>query len=252
MLKNRVIPCLLISERRLVKTRKFKKPSYVGDPVNAVRIFNEKEVDELIILDIEASKRGKPPDFAYIEEIASECFMPLAYGGGIRSVDDAEKLFSLGVEKVCLQTSVLDDISLIHQISDRFGCQSVVLSVDLKKSIFGKYRLYSSSMRKIIKNDYMEYIQSSIPSGVGELVLNVVDNDGCMHGMDFDLIEKVSSQISIPMVAMGGAGSLEDIKHAIKSGASAVAAGALFVYQGPHRAVLISYPKHVDLERILT
>ena len=251
MLKNRVIPCLLIKDRRLVKTQKFKKPAYVGDPVNVVRIFNEKEVDEIILLDINASKNNCAPDFEYIEEVAGECFMPLCYGGGISTVQQAEKLFTIGVEKICIQTALLNDFSLINEIVKRFGVQSIVVSVDVKSSFFGGYKFFSSS-RKRIKIDYQVFIQKAIDAGTGEIILNVVDNDGCMSGMQFELINEVSSKINVPLIAMGGVGSLEDIRLAVNSGASAVAAGAFFVYQGPHRAVLISYPKYEDIERLLS
>ncbi|TAN42075.1 MAG: imidazole glycerol phosphate synthase cyclase subunit [Nitrospirae bacterium] len=251
MLKNRVIPCLLLRNGGLVKTRKFSDAKYVGDPINAIRIFNEKEADELLVLDITASKENREPDYSLIERFAGECFMPLCYGGGIRSPEQARKLFSLGVEKICLQTAVLENASLITEISREFGCQSVVVSVDVKKSWLGRYGLYASSTGKILPLPWMDYVQRSVAAGAGEVVLNSVDRDGLMQGMDIELIRIASSSLSVPLIALGGAGSLDDIKAAVISGASAVAAGSFFVFHGPHRAVLITYPSYNELETIL-
>ncbi|MDD4836464.1 MAG: AglZ/HisF2 family acetamidino modification protein [Dethiosulfovibrio sp.] len=251
MLKTRIIPSLLLSDGGLVKTCRFSDPKYVGDPINAIRIFNEKEVDELMVLDISASHKGKGPDYGLIERFAGECFMPLCYGGGISSLEQARRIFSLGVEKVCLQTAVLGDPSLIEDIASRYGSQSVVISVDVKKNWLGRKCLYSASTKKTLKRLFMDYVSSAVEAGAGEILLNSVDRDGTMSGMDLELITQVSSTFSVPLIASGGVGSIKDMKDAVDAGASAVAAGAFFVFHGPHRAVLITYPKYEDLEKEL-
>jgi cyclase len=251
MLKHRVIPCLLLRDGGLVKTFKFGKPKYVGDPVNAIRIFNEKEVDELMVLDIGASREGRAPDFPLIERFAGECFMPLCYGGGIRDVEQARRLFSIGVEKVCLQTSILDDVSLVGRIAERFGNQSVIASIDVKKDLFGRHRLYGACAGRTRSMPWQEQLRRVVEAGAGEVALNAVDRDGQMQGMDLALIREASASISVPLIAIGGAGSLDDIKAAANAGASAVAAGAFFVFHGPHRAVLITYPNYRQLEMLL-
>lgn len=251
MLRHRVIPCLLVNNGGLVKTLKFDNPKYVGDPINAIRIFNDKEVDELIVLDISASKEGREPNFELIEQLAGECFMPLCYGGGIRTVAQARQLFALGVEKVSLQSAVIEDTSLITKISEQFGSQSVVVSVDIKKNWLGKRSLYVSATGKVSSPNWMHSIQQAVAAGAGEVMLNAVDRDGVMQGMDIDLIREASSAISVPLIAVGGVGNLTDIKAAVDAGASAVAAGAFFVFHGPHRAVLISYPSYRELEVML-
>jgi cyclase len=251
MLKHRVIPSLLLSNNELVKTQKFSKPRYVGDPINAIRIFNEKEVDELMILDIDASKQGREPNYALIEKISSECFMPLCYGGGIKDIGQASKLFTLGIEKVSLQTSAIKNIDLVSQLAKRFGSQSVVVSVDIKKDWRGRKRMYSSSTNKLLDLSWQDYFKALTDAGAGEVVLNSVDRDGMMGGMDLDLIREAAQILPIPMIAAGGVGSLEDIKAAVQCGASAVAVGSFFVFSGPHRAVLITYPKYKNLEMLL-
>lgn len=252
MLKHRVIPCLLLRNGGLVKTMKFANPKYVGDPINAIRIFNDKEVDELIVLDINASKDRTEPNYTLIEQFAGECFMPLCYGGGIRTVEQAMRLYSIGVEKICLQTALLEDMSLVTKISERVGSQSVLVSVDIKRNWLGNYQLYSSSRGKILSINWLDFLNQAINAGAGEVVLNAVARDGMMQGMDIELIHEASTAISVPLIAIGGAGSLTDIKAAIDAGASAVSAGAFFVFQGPHRAVLITYPHYHELEKLLT
>jgi len=251
MLRTRVIPCLLLHQEGLVKTHKFSSPKYVGDPINAIKIFNDKEVDELIVLDIGASKGRVGPNFTLIEQFASECFMPLCYGGGVRSLEDAKKLFSLGVEKICLQTSALEDITLVKKIAEHFGSQSVVVSVDVKSHwIFGD-RLYHAAKRKSLKEPWLEFLQNSVEMGAGEIVINSVDHEGTMTGVNLNLIEQACDAVPVPVIAMGGVGSLQDIKNASDAGASAVAAGAFFVFQGPHRAILITFPEYRVLEDLL-
>lgn len=252
MLKHRVIPCLLLSEGGLVKTLKFGNPKYVGDPINAIRIFNDKEVDELMVLDITASKEGREPNYALIEQFAGECFMPLCYGGGIQTVEQARQLCALGVEKVCLQTAALADLTIITRISERLGSQSVLISVDVKQNWLGKRQLYSAASGKVLPQPWMDSIQQAVAAGAGEVVLNAVDRDGTMQGMDLELIREASAALSVPLIAIGGAGSLADIKAAVDAGASAVAAGAFFVFHGPHRAVLITYPRYHELEALLS
>ena len=252
MLKHRVIPALLLRDGGLVKTRRFKDAKYVGDPVNAIRIFNDKEVDELMVLDIVASKRCQDPDYAMIELIAGECFMPLCYGGGVRSVEQAARIFDLGVEKICLQSAVLDDKTVIPRIAKRFGSQSVVISVDVKRNWLKRPELYESRSGKLHKSAWLDFAQQAVDSGAGEVLVNAVDRDGEMQGMDLDLIRDASAALAVPLIALGGVGSLRDIKAAVDAGASAVAAGAFFVFHGPHRAVLITYPLYRDLEILLS
>lgn len=251
MNKNRLIPCLLLRSGGLVKTQKFSNPKYVGDPINAIRIFNEKEVDELMVLDITASKERREPDYALIEQFAGECFMPLAYGGGIFTVDQARRLFAIGVEKVCLQTAALEDLSLITRLADQCGSQSIIASVDVKKNWMGKPQLYAAATGQSLPQDWCDYLMQAVSAGAGEVVLNAVDRDGMMQGMDLELIRRAAKAVSVPLIAIGGAGSLNDIKAAIAAGASAVSAGAFFVFHGPHRAVLITYPQYDELESIL-
>ena len=250
MLSHRVIPCLLVSNGGLVKTRQFKRPQYVGDPINAVRIFNDKEVDELMVLDIDASKEGRGPDFAMVEELAGECFMPLCYGGGIRTADEARQLFSLGVEKVCLQSAALRDPNIIRTIADRSGEQSVVMSIDVKTDWRGDKRAHSEAGVRLPTSDWRALVKQALAMGAGEIVLNSVDRDGTLSGYDLELIKEAAPLSEAPIVALGGAGSLADFQAAIDAGASAVAAGAYFVFHGPHRAVLITYPSAGELRAL--
>ncbi|WP_341364850.1 AglZ/HisF2 family acetamidino modification protein [Thalassospira sp. SN3W] len=250
MLRNRVIPALLLQNEGLVKTTKFKNPKYVGDPINAIRIFNDKEVDELMVLDIAASQTGSEPNYQLIEELAGECFMPLAYGGGISTVEQAGRILACGVEKICLQTAALNKPQLVSDLAQKFGSQSIVVSADVKKNWFNKPKLFKAAERKIVDSDWIEYLQQQVRAGAGEILLNSVDQDGTLSGPDLDLIHTASEAIEVPLIALGGISSLADIKAAIEAGASAVAAGSFFVFHGPHRAVLITYPKYSDLEQL--
>jgi len=252
MLKHRVIPCLLLKNGGLVKTLNFNDPKYVGDPINAIRIFNDKEVDELMVLDITASKERREPNFSLIEQFAGECFMPLCYGGGIKTVEQAKTLFSLGVEKVCIQSSALSDLSIVSRISEKYGSQSVLVSVDLKMNWLGKRKLYQSSSGKFSSLPWLDFLKDAVRAGAGEIVINSVERDGTMIGMDLALIKEASEALQVPLIAVGGVGSLADIKLAVDAGASAVAAGAFFVFQGTHRAVLITYPQYQELENLLS
>jgi len=249
MLRTRVIPCLLLKDQGLVKTVKFSDPTYVGDPINAVRIFNDKQVDELLFLDITASVEGRKPNFKVISEIASECFMPLGYGGGIRSLEDIGTLLVSGVEKACINSRVVENPALIKSASDAFGSQSIVVSIDVKKNLFGKNVVYIYSGSRNTGLDPVEYAKQVEQLGAGEIFLNSIDRDGTMQGYDVDLVRKLSDAVTIPVVACGGAGKLSDIDEVLgKGGASAAAAGSLFVFDGKHRAVLISYPSKQELK----
>jgi imidazole glycerol-phosphate synthase subunit HisF len=252
MLKHRVIPCLLLQRGRLVKTLRFGSPTYVGDPINAVRIFNEKEVDELVVLDISASSEARGPDFELIRDLAEECFMPLAYGGGIRTLDQASRLFDLGVEKVCIQTAALQDQSLVASVASRYGSQSMVASVDVKRDWLKRPKLFSASARRCLSTGWLDHVRDLENAGCGELLLNAVDRDGTMAGIDTHLVREAARQVSIPVVAVGGVGSVQHIRAAVDAGASAVAAGAFFVFHGPHRAVLITYPRYAELEALFS
>ncbi len=251
MLKHRVIPCLLLRNGGLVKTTRFADPKYVGDPINAIRIFNDKEVDELMVLDITASKEKKEPNYTLIEQFASECFMPLSYGGGIKTMEQAQRLFNSGIEKICLQTAVLNDLSLVNNLSAKWGSSSILVSIDVKRNWLGQPKLYAAATGKSPGIKWTDFMLEAVKAGAGEIILNAVDRDGTMKGMDVELIKEAAKILSVPLVAVGGAGSLADIKAAVDAGASAVSAGAFFVFQGPHRAVLITYPKYNELVQLL-
>ena len=247
MLKHRVIPCLLIQDGGLVKTERFQKPKYVGDPINAVRIFNEKEVDELIILDINASRNQVEPNYQLIEQIASECFMPVCYGGGVKTVTQAQKILSLGIEKIALQSVAIEDSKVVRSIADFAGSSSVVISVDVKNDWRGRKCLYSSQQRKTTSQSWKKFILEAVEAGAGEILMMDVDREGTMSGVDEDLIKTAAELSSVPLVISGGIGSVSDISMAINCGADAVAIGAFCVFQGPHRAVLITYPEYDEL-----
>jgi cyclase len=247
MLRHRVIPSLLLRNGGLVKTLKFENPKYVGDPINAIRIFNDKEVDELMVIDINASKERREPNYAQIKEIAGECFMPLAYGGGVTTVEQAARLFGLGVEKICLQTAAMQNLALVTELAKRFGSQSVVVSVDVKRNWLGKPQLYWAAKGKVCSDPWLGMAKRLVAAGAGEVLLNAVDKDGTLSGPDLDLIREAGAALSVPLIAVGGISSLADIKACVGAGASAVAAGAFFVFNGPHRAVLITYPRYHEL-----
>jgi imidazole glycerol-phosphate synthase subunit HisF len=252
LLKNRVIPVLLLKNKGLYKTRKFKSPVYLGDPINIARIFNEKEVDELIILDTNASKLNNSPNFEFIKNITNECFMPLSYGGGVYSIDQMSKLFSIGIEKIILNTAAIYNFELVTDAIKEFGSSSIVIGIDVKRSIFGNYCVFNHSRKKNTNLKPLEYAKKINKAGAGEIFLNSVERDGTMNGYDIKLIKKITSQVNIPVIASGGAGSLDHLKEAIKlAGASAVSAGSLFVFTGKHKAVLINYPKYKILCKLL-
>lgn len=248
MIGARVIPCLLLRGHGLVKTKKFKDPVYVGDPVNAVRIFSEKEVDELVILDIDASREGREPNYELIAEIAGECFMPVAYGGGVETLAQARKLIRCGIEKVVINSASIESKGFIREIADVFGSQAVVGSIDARKILLGGHRVFVKSGTVDTKLKPEEHAYSLEKAGVGEILITSIDQDGQMQGYDIELIKKVSSKVSVPVVACGGAGTLDHMRKAIReSGASAVSAGSMFVFYGKHRAVLINYPTGMQI-----
>jgi cyclase len=252
VLVTRVIPCLLVENDRLVKTVNFKNPSYVGDPVNAIKIYNEKEVDELIIVDITATIENRTPNFNLIKEVADECFMPVCYGGSISSVDQMKKLFNIGIEKVALNSSVIENQRLINDAAEVFGSQSIIISIDVKKNLFGKYQVYTHSGEKNSKKDPAEYAKTVEKAGAGEILLNSIDRDGTWNGFDIDLIKSITDAVGIPVIAVGGAGNLEHISEAVhKGGASAIAIGSMAVYQGKDLGVLINFPTRDRLENII-
>jgi len=253
MLLTRVMPCLLLRNWGLVKTIKFDSPKYVGDPINTVRIYNEKEVDELIFLDITATKNNKQPPFQIISEIASECFMPFTYGGGIKNIEDAKTIYNIGVEKIAVNSYALENPEFISELANTFGNQSVVVSIDAKKGFFGKYKVCTQGGTKASKFNPVEFAIMMEKMGAGEILLTSIDNDGVMEGYDIELIQSVSNAVNIPVIACGGAGCVEDFKDAVKNGgASAVAAGSMVVYQGKNRAVLINFPDRKELEKLLS
>ena len=242
-----MIPCLLVHNKGLVKTEKFKSPKYVGDPINAVKIFNEKEVDELIILDIDATIKGVEPNYQMIEHLANESRMPLCYGGGVKTAAQAQKIIKLGVEKVALSSEVIANPQILKDIAEIIGRQSVVVVLDIKKSLFGKYEIFTHNGKKKSKKQLVEFLAELENIGIGELVINSIDNDGVMKGYDLSLVKKVRECTTVPLTVLGGAGSSDDILKLIEEykiiGASA---GSLFVFKGVYKAVLISYlPKSV-------
>lgn len=244
----RIVPVLLLSEGGLVKTVRFQKPRYVGDPINAVRIFNDKEVDEIAFLDIGASRVGAEPNYALLADIATEAFMPFGYGGGIRSLDQIKRLFALGVEKVILNSVLADDPDLVTRAADAAGSQSVVVSMDCRSSWLGRTSAWTHGGSRSLHRNPVDYAKEMERRGAGEILIHSIDRDGMMQGYDLEAINEISSAVSVPVIAAGGAGSLADLRSAIQAGASAAAAGSLFVFHGRHRAVLISYPSPEELE----
>lgn len=252
MNKTRVIPVLLLRGKGLVKTVKFKEPKYIGDPINSVRIFNEKEVDELVFLDIMATSEGRGPDFELLADIAGEAFMPMAYGGGITTLEQVQRIFALGFEKVILDTASYVMPKLISEAAAIYGSQSIVGCVDVRRTFLGRYELSSHAGKTKQPVALKEHVQTLERLGVGEIIVNAVDRDGTQSGYDLKLIREVSSSVEVPVVACGGASSIDDFAAAVhEGGASAVAAGSLFVFVGPHRAVLINYPARSDLAQRL-
>jgi cyclase len=247
---NRVIPCLLLQDGGLVKTTRFGRPRYVGDPINAVRIFNDKAVDELVLFDIAASRTGREPDYELIACIAGECFMPLCYGGGIRTLAQARRIVAAGVEKIAVNSAALDDPALLPALAQELGASSVVAGVDVRRDWLGRTRVYHPGRRRLTWRDPARHAATLARAGAGEIFLNDVDRDGTGAGFDTALIRRVAGAVGVPVVACGGASRLADMRAAVHSGASAAAAGSLFVFYGPHRAVLINYPDYSTVRQL--
>jgi cyclase len=253
MLKTRVIPCLLLKNESLVKTVKFKKYNYIGDPINTVRIFNELEVDELMFLDIFASKENREINFNLLADIANECFMPLSYGGNIKSVADAKKIFEIGFEKIVINSNAFNNLKLIEELSSYFGNQSIIGSIDVKHTFFGKERIFSTHGAKKEKENVVEWAKALAKAGAGELLITSIDREGTWEGYDIELIKRVTNTVSVPVIANGGAGSLDDIGRVVKeANASACAVGSMVVYQKKDMGVLVNFPDRKKLQDVLT
>jgi cyclase len=252
MLMPRVMPCLLLKNGALVKTVKFKDPGYIGDPINAIRIYNEKEVDELIFLDITATVEKREPSYKILSEIASECFMPVTYGGAVRDVETIRKILGLGIEKVAINSYAIENPEFIRAAADKFGSSTIVVSIDVRKKMFGRYEVFIHGGKKSTGLDPVEFASAMEAMGAGEILLTAIDRDGTQEGYDLDLIKKVTEAVNIPVVACGGAGKIDDFRLAVKeAGASACAAGSMVVYFGRNRAVLITFPEREKLEEVL-
>jgi cyclase len=254
VLKPRLIPCLLVKNQGLVKTTRFGEPKYVGDPINAVRIFNEKLVDELMILDIEATRLGREPDYRLISNLANESRMPLSYGGGVKTAEQIERIIGLGVEKVAVSAAAVGNLELVAKASARVGSQSVVVVVDVKKTgLFRRFEVVTHNGSRHTGLDPVAFVRDAASCGAGEIVINSVDRDGTMTGYDLELVEKLRSVTSLPMTVLGGAGSLQDIAALWRNeGIIGAAAGSLFVFKGKYRAVLINYPNSEEKSRLFS
>ena len=252
MLKTRIIPCLQLIGDSLVKTVKFKDPAYIGDPINTVRIFNELEVDELCFLDIRASLEGREPNIEILHKISNECFMPLSYGGAIKDFETAKKIYSIGFEKVVINTQAFHQLKLVRDISEHFGAQAMVASIDAKKNIWGKYNVYINDGTEKIEKDLVSWAKELEMAGAGEILLTSMDKDGTWSGFDVEITRKISEAVSVPVIANGGAGSIEHISEVIHKGkASAVALGSMVVYQQKGMGVLVNFPDKKKLSSIL-
>jgi len=250
MSTGRIIPCLLLRNSGFVKTRRFVDPVYLGDCFNTVRLFSEKEADELVILDITATPAGRPPNFDLLKQLAGECFMPVAYGGGIKSMDEMRRLFKAGFEKVVLNTEANRNPKLVEEAAREFGSQSVIVSIDVRRKVFGRYEVFVNGGRQATGFDPLAAAKRASDSGAGEVLLTSIDRDGLMEGYDLEITRRVADAIPVPLVACGGAGKLSHFREVFHDGrASAAAAGSLFVFVGKHRAVLITYPSQSDLAR---
>jgi cyclase len=242
MLRSRFIPVLLLKGEGLYKTVKFKNEVYIGDPINAVRVFNQKAVDEIILLDISANRMQQGPNFELIENIASEAFVPVCYGGGVSQLEQIERLFRIGIEKIAINSAATKSLHLISEAASIYGSQSIIVAIDVKRNLFGKAERYIQSGKLKVEESPVSFAKRSEDSGAGELLINCIDRDGTMSGYDTQIISEISTAVNIPVIACGGAGKRDDMIDIInKSGASSAAAGSLFVFHGKHRAVLISY-----------
>lgn len=250
---KRIIPCLLLRNNGLVKTVRFKESTYIGDPINTVRIFNEKEVDEIFFLDIDATRENKEPPYGLIHNIASECFMPFAYGGGIHSVKQIERIIKSGAEKVIINTHAYLEAGFLKEAVKEFGSSTIAVSIDVKKEFLKGNTVYIKGGTQRTGMDPVEYAKRIEDDGAGEIMVNSIDRDGVMQGFDIELIKSISGSIRIPIIACGGAGTLTDFSLAVKQGgASAVAAGSFFVFHGKRRAVLITYPSYAEISELFS
>lgn len=252
MLRPRIIPCLLVQNGGLVKTVRFGDPKYVGDPINAVRIFNEKEVDELSVIDIDATAQNREPNYNMIRNLAAECRMPLCYGGGVTTAEQVERIITLGVEKVAIGAAAVRNPNMIADAAKRVGAQSIVAVLDVKKAgFFKRYEIFTHNGTRATGLNPVDYAKKVAQLGAGEILLNAIDQDGMMKGYDLDLIDQVRNAVTLPMSVLGGAGSLEDIEGLIaRHGTIGAAAGSLFVFKGKYRAVLINYPNREEKDRL--
>ncbi len=252
MVQVRVIPCLLAAGGALVKTRRFTDAQYIGDPLNTARIFNELEVDELMVLDIRATVENREPDLELIGALANECFMPLAYGGGIRDAATAARIFEIGVEKVVLNSAPFEMPGLIPELADRFGSQAVVGAVDFRKSMLGGISACSRSGQVRSKHSPVDWARELVKQGAGELLVTSVDREGTWKGLDVETTRRIADAVNVPLIAHGGAGSVADIARVVSEGhASAVALGSMVVYQGQGRGVLVSFPDRLELDEMI-
>jgi cyclase len=252
MLSTRLMPCLLMSNGALVKTVRFKNPTYVGDPINAIRIFNQKEVDELILLDIEATTSGRGIDYETIEKVVSECFMPICYGGGVRTIEEMRRLYYLGIEKISLGAAAFEVPDLIRNAAAEFGNQAVVVTLDVRKTLFGGYSVRTRRGANDMRQNAVAAAQRAEAAGAGEILLYSIDRDGTWSGFDLKLIKDVTDAVGVPVIACGGAGSMDDVGLAVhEGGASAVAIGSMVVFQGKDLGVLIKYPARKSQEAVL-
>jgi cyclase len=252
MLRPRIIPCLLVQKKGLVKTINFKSPKYVGDPINAVRIFNEKEVDELIVLDIDATAENREPDYKMIEYLAAECRMPLCYGGGVKTAEQAQRIFCLGVEKVAISSAAIEDPGLVARMAEQVGSQSVIVVLDIRKNSKGDYEIFTHNGQRPTGKCPIDFAQQLVKLGAGEIVINSIDQDGEMKGYDLVLAEKIREKINVPMTVLGGCGSLQHLGQLInKFGIIGAAAGSLFVFKGIYKAVLINYPNKTEKNSLI-
>jgi cyclase len=252
MIDKRVIPCLLLHKGGLFKTEKFNKPTYIGDPINAIKIFNEKEVDELMFFDIDSSAQHRDPNYKMIEDIASECFMPLSYGGGVKTIEQMKKIFKLGVEKISLSSQVVENPNFLLEATSIFGSQSVIVTIDIKKDFWGNKKIFIYNGKKNTKLDPINFVKKIETLGAGEIVVNSIDHDGVMCGYDIELLKVIKSITKVPIVALGGAGNLIHMKEVFQiSNVDAAACGSMFLYQGPLKGVLISYPSVKKIQELL-
>lgn len=252
MLRTRIIPALLLRNESLVKTIRFGKFTYVGDPVNTVNIFNELEVDELLFLDINASRENRTPNLKVLTDIAEECFMPLGYGGGIRSLDQAKAVFDIGFEKVALNTFAVENPVLINQIANYYGSQSVIVSIDVKKGLFSEQTVRTRGGKHNTGFDPVQWAKKVEQLGAGEILITSIDREGTWEGFDLDLVRRVTNAVNIPVIAHGGAGCLHDISDAVAmGGASAVALGSMVVFQKRGMGVLVNFPEAAELQDVL-